>query len=199
MLVIAIFSSKFLLILQKKKKKGSLFLCDVWWPRSNPECCIIACCCLTSFMCSLRELYSTVLCYCVIHHTAATCSHFYHWYIVKQLLNKHYHAVKHTTDFQLCWCGFFVLLEIFKLTVSGECSVKAWGVFRLFAAFLISFLVCLMMTGLLSAIKDNNTLNRTGVCDCFSDLFNDFSEIFPCTLYEIMHVDYSVCNRGKRF
>lgn len=48
---------------------------------------------------------------------------------------------------------------ILKLTASGECSVsvKAQGVFRLFAAFLISFLVCLMMmTGLLSAIKEDN-------------------------------------------
>lgn len=53
----------------------------------------------------------------------------------------------------------FFSLEILKLTASGECSVsvKAQGVFRLFAAFLISFLVCLMMmTGLLSAIKEDN-------------------------------------------
>lgn len=63
---------------------------------------------------------------------------------------------------QQCFSCFDVgvfSLEILKLTASGECSVsvKAQGVFRLFAAFLISFLVCLMMmTGLLSAIKEDN-------------------------------------------
>lgn len=56
------------------------FLCNVRWPRSSPECCIIVCCC-TSFMCSPRESHGTVLCYCVIHHTAAmTRCHFYYWY-----------------------------------------------------------------------------------------------------------------------
>lgn len=79
--------------------------------------------------------------------------------------------------------GGFFSMEILKLTASGECSVsvKAQGVFRLFAAFLISLLVCLMMmTGLLSAIKEDN-LQKLSFFFFFSALFNDVFMIFACT------------------
>lgn len=74
----------------------------------------------------------------------------------------------------------FFSLEILKLTASGECSVsvKAQGVFRLFAAFLISFLVCLMMmTGLLPAIKEDNLQKLSFFFFFFSALFNDVYDI----------------------
>lgn len=67
----------FLLTLEKLNHFAfdwSLSRCDVQRLLSNPECCIVACCFLTSIMCSPSELYSKVLCYCVIHHTAARCS-----------------------------------------------------------------------------------------------------------------------------
>lgn len=88
--------------------------------RYNPECCIFSVCC---FMCSLRKLYSTVLCYHVIHHTAATCNHFYHWYNVKQLLNTT--RMLETADvFAVLMC-VLVFLEIIKPELSGDCGVKA--------------------------------------------------------------------------
>lgn len=64
---------------------------------------------------------------------------------------QHYHAVRKHNRLAvvLMWLLFFLffLLEILKQTASGKCSVsvKAWGVFRIFAAFLNSFLVCFML------------------------------------------------------
>lgn len=66
--------------------------------------------------------------------------------------------------------------------------MKARGVFGLIAAFLISFLVCLMMTGLLSAIKENNPLNHIVTRSVTAFVF--YLKIFTCDLCEIMHVDY---------
>lgn len=89
------------------------------------------------------------------------------------------------TSFSCFDVGGFFSLEILKLTASGECSVsvKAQGVFRLFAAFLMSFLVCLMMmTGLLSAIKEDNLqkLWHLFSSSFFSALFNDVFMTFAC-------------------
>jgi len=51
-----------------------------------------------------------------------------------------------------------------KASREQSTSVKTGDVFKRFAAFLISFLVCLMMAGLLSAIKEENYQNLIKVC-----------------------------------
>ena len=90
----AIFSFNFLLKLEKltfllfdRSLSLSLSYLLCYGPATIPSA-VLLCADVVPHSCiSLRELYSTVLCYCVIHHPAATCSHFYHWYSVKQILN----------------------------------------------------------------------------------------------------------------